>query len=179
MKAKEFDRMLKAALGEANLIKYKEVLERRDPIEYSEDYMDKIRDLEENLDSIKRSEAARRKILRWKKAVYIALTIILITGTTMAVSPAARGLAAEALSFVFKIVPVGERYIVSETEEKVYALTGSVTLDYEDGYIKINSTYTSGGLLKVELEGNIKLGGDNDMSGKFEAYGNSGKEQDL
>ena len=44
MKAKEFDRMLKAALGEANLIKYKEVLERSDPIEYSEDYMDKIRE---------------------------------------------------------------------------------------------------------------------------------------
>lgn len=179
MKAKEFDRMLKAALGEANLIKYKEVLERSDPIEYSEDYMDKIRDLEERLDSIKRSEAARRKILRWKKAVYIALTIILITGTTMAVSPAARGLAAEALSFVFKIVPVGERYIVSETEENVYALTGSVTLDYEDGYIKINSAYTSGGLLKVELEGNIKLSVDNDMSGKFEAADSDGKPGEL
>lgn len=179
MKSKEFDIMLKAALSEANLIKYKDVLERSDFVEYSKDYINKIHELEESLDKKKKIGSAggvvREKTLLQKKVVCAVLLIILIAGSVLAVSPAVRGMAAEAVSFVFKIIPTGERYIVSETEEKVYVLAGSVTVNYEDGYIKINSAYTSEGFLKIELEGNIKLDGDNDVEDDFTATGSDGK----
>lgn len=182
MKNSEFDAIITSALKDACLIRYDDALRKTDDIHYSAQYQNNIGRLlrGQQPSGTSSSRSGQHFILR--RAVCAVLILSAVLGSIFVFNPTARTVISNAFSHILKYIPGTESYLSVTADDANYTLSGSVTADYGDSCIKINSAYTYDGNLIISLEGSadkqIDLNSTPDIS-VTDANGHAGKQTDF
>lgn len=108
----------------------------------------------------------RRMNKNVRRAACAAACIMLVSGAVVTFNDDIRNIAASAAQHIFAFIPGVNSFVENDKSNDVFAMQGSVSVDFSDGYIKVNSAYIKDGLMKMTIEGNVNFNGENGISVK-------------
>lgn len=97
---------------------------------------------------------------------YTAACILLVSGAVVTFNDDIRDITVSAAQRIFAFIPGVNSFVENDKNSTILTMQGSVSVDFSDGYIKVNSAYIKDGLMKMTLEGNIDFNGENGITVK-------------
>lgn len=101
-----------------------------------------------------------------RSAACAAACILLVCGAVVTFNDNIRNITVSAAQRIFAFIPGVNSFVENDKNSTILTMQGSVSVDFSDGYIKVNSAYIKDGLMKMTLEGNIGFNGENGITVK-------------